>query len=195
MARDHLDRYYTPAEALRPLITTLGLDGPRRLRLLEPCAGAGAISNPLRALGHEVTTADVDPSVSVDHYRSALDWTREELTTFDAVITNPPYATREVHCAQLVRHWLEHGAALVACLMRLSFLEPCQAKPGKKAKPGDRADLLTGRWTPAHVLVLPRVSYTGDGNTDNMTSCWVIWRQGHTGGIDASVWPRYGGAT
>lgn len=174
--RDALDRYYTPRHALQPLVQALNLNGPRRLRILEPCAGQLAIAAPLMEMGHGVTTADVDTGAPVTLNRDAMSWTREELGRFDAIITNPPYLACGVHCAQLVRHWLDNGAPLVACLMRLSFLEPCSS-----GKISDRADLLTGERSPSHVMVLPRVSYTGDGRTDNVTSCWIVWRANHTG--------------
>lgn len=179
--RDPLDRYYTPPQLVPPLITHLGLDrGPAR-RILEPCAGDGAIAQPLRALGHEVVTADLDPGVSglVDHQRCGLSWTRSELVTFDLVITNPPFLTPELHAAELIRHWLASGAALVACLLRLTFLEPCNS--GGR---GDRVDLLTDGQL-SDVLPLPRAAFGGPARegkrgTGSVICAWFIWRPGHS---------------
>ena len=49
---------------------------------------------------------------------------------------------------------------------------------------------LDGPRAPSHVMVLPRVSFTGDGRTDNVTSCWIVWRANHTGHTETTFHPR-----
>jgi hypothetical protein len=49
-------------------------------------------------------------------------------------------------------------------LLRLSFLEPTRERgPWLAANPPDL------------VIVLPRISFTGDGKTDSVTCAWMIW--------------------
>jgi hypothetical protein len=52
----------------------------------------------------------------------------------------------------------------VAMLLRLSFLEPTRERGPWLAK--NPPDL---------VIVLPRISFTGDGKTDSVTCAWMIW--------------------
>lgn len=177
--RDELDRYYTPPQLVPPLIAHLRLDDGKRRRILEPCAGGCALAKPLAALGHEVVTADLDCGVQVDAHRCGLSWSRRELEQFDLLITNPPFQTAGVHAAELIRHWLRSGVRTVACLLRLSFLEPCAG-----GGPGSRVDLLTGGQL-ANVLVLPRAEFDGPARegktgTGSVTCAWFIWRVEHS---------------
>jgi hypothetical protein len=48
-------------------------------------------------------------------------------------------------------------------LLRLSYLEPCN----------NRAEFLSVN--PPSLIVLPRISFTGDGKTDNVTCAWFVW--------------------
>jgi hypothetical protein len=48
--------------------------------------------------------------------------------------------------------------------LRLSYLEPVRNR---------------GAWLAAHpptgLIVLPRISFTGDGQTDTVTCAWMVW--------------------
>lgn len=55
-------------------------------------------------------------------------------------------------------------------LLRVSFLEPCN----------DRAEFLAAH--PPRLFVLPRISFTGDGKTDNVTCAWYVWDKEAFGG-------------
>jgi hypothetical protein len=33
---------------------------------------------------------------------------------------------------------------------------------------------------PTTLIVLPRISFTGDGKTDNVTCAWMVWRKDPT---------------
>jgi hypothetical protein len=112
-------------------------------------------------------TNDIDPARGSHLLRDACaadSWGVFPRTAW--VISNPPFK----HAAEIVRHAHEftrrqsHGG--VAMLLRLSFLEPCDNR---------------GKWLslnpPSDVIVLPRISFTGDGRTDNVTCAWLVWRQ------------------
>ena len=56
-------------------------------------------------------------------------------------------------------------------LLRLSYAEPCL----------NRAEWLKAHPI-SHLIVLPRISFTGNGKTDNVTCAWFVWdklRPGH----------------
>ena len=55
----------------------------------------------------------------------------------------------------------------MAFLLRLSFLEPTLT----------RREFLRAN-PPKRVIVLPRISFTGDGRTDSVTCAWLIWTTG-----------------
>lgn len=169
--RDPLDRYYTPHNAVRALLDHIGPLEP--MRVLEPCAGGGAIAHVLREDGHDVMTVDVDPGAPVLCHGDALrmQWAAGG---YDAVITNPPFLCNGRHAADWVRTFNPVGASFSAYLLRLSFIEPCFK--GLSA----RTDLVIDR-PPSDVLVLPRISFTGDGKTDSVTCAWFIWRKAHVG--------------
>ncbi len=57
----------------------------------------------------------------------------------------------------------------VAFLLRLSYLEPCW----------DRADWLV-QHPVSKLIVLPRISFTGDHKTDSVTCGWFVWVKGGT---------------
>lgn len=173
--RDAMDRYYTPTAqhmAVGALLKHLPL-GPG-LSLLEPCAGVGNLARPLRDLGHRVTTADIDPGVAelVDVPRcDALrhGWAPD---SYDGVITNPPYRG----APELVRRLLPVGRVFSAHLLRLSFLEPCADRldlVGAAPQIGDAGLVL--------VVVMTRMSFTGDGKTDSVTTAWFVWRRHWSG--------------
>lgn len=166
MTRDQLDRYYTPAWPTEALLRRYMFPASGGT-VLEPCAGTGGIANVLRDVsrGPHVITGDIDPDVDVDHH---WDFTQARFRPDDfraqlghrpvhQIITNPPYKEAEA----IAR------AALALCprvalLLRLTWLEPVQS----------RLDLLQRLHT---VIILPRISYTGDGNTDSTGGAWFIW--------------------
>ena len=156
------DFYPTPAWATRillrewPAITGHGV--------LEPCHGQGAITDELRAIGRcRVETNDLLAIPGADFQLDATapaSWRRFSLS--DWVITNPPFS----HAFPILQHAYAYtrGGRGVAFLLRLSFLEPTR----------DRRAFLVAH-PPEGVLVLPRISFTGDGKTDNVTAAWFIW--------------------
>lgn len=174
MARDHLDRYWTPTWCVRTLLARLRLEPGTRV--LEPCVGREArIATVLREAGCEVVTGDLD-ELAVAHWHwdfpaevalrpSAV---REQVGELEWVITNPPYLTRSTSAARVIEAALEL-APRVAALLRLPWLEPC----------ADRLDLLTRR-PPLHVVSLPRPAFDGPaissaGYGSPQANAWVIW--------------------
>ena len=156
MARKKHDFYPTPSWATEKLLEQFPMAGV----IGEPCTGAGDVANVLRRHG-EVWTNDIDRSHVADSYHDLADpdsWAR--LPDCDWIVTNPPFNI----AAAIVPAAHEKARLGVAMLLRLSYLEPCQ----------NRAQWLAGH-PPTTLLVIPRISFTGDGKTDNCPTAWMIW--------------------
>lgn len=163
MARRKNDAYYTPEGSLGPALKLAGF--PKNVDVLEPSAGDGALVRELRALGYTVWANEPYPpgdfNISHDSY---LDmsvpnyWYQLRVTSrSDAVVGNPPYKL----APEFVRYALQAGYRHVFFLLRLSWLERCQ----------NRSDLHDSGFLRA-VIVTPRLSFTGDGRKDSVTTAW-----------------------
>ena len=154
--RRKLDAYFTPESPIKALIANENFDG----LLYECCNGQGDIAKNLRERGYKVLTNDIDKKLKAHRHCDAslseswaglkIDWT----------ITNPPFK----QAAEILRQAYWNSNKGVAFLLRISFLEPCN----------NRADFLSAN-PPSRVYILPRISFTGDGKTDNVTLMWAVW--------------------
>lgn len=158
MARRHLDQYFTPTWATEVLLDRVPTIGGT---ILECCAGTGEIARPLSRVG-DVWTNDIDHVMDTDWNRDATEsefWQLDASAGFDWVISNPPFNC----CTPIIVGAFQVARKGVAMLLRLSYLEPCN----------DRAEFLSSH-APS-LIVLPRISFTGDGKTDNVTCAWFVW--------------------
>lgn len=164
------DFYPTPEYATRELLRRV----PQiRGYILEPCVGDGAIARVVDGGDRVVYGSDVDPQMNCsfcgdatreDFWASVKDVMFED--RIDWVVTNPPFNV----AAQIIPLAYKHADKGIAMLLRLSYLEPTE----------DR-----GRWLnehpPSALIILPRISFTGDGKTDSVTCAWVVWEKGRRG--------------
>lgn len=152
------DYYPTPAWMTVALLKRIPVSG----RVLEPCAGRGAISEVLRACPRLIVSEN-EPFESCPTATWRLDAaqpaTWQKWSRFDWVVTNPPFALAD----QIVPQAVAAARIGVAMLLRLSWLEPTQA----------RAAFLE-RHVPS-LIVLPRHSFRGNAASDSVTSAWCIW--------------------
>lgn len=161
-ARREHDFYETPEWMTHALLHRLR--GERFGVFFEPCAGHGAIARllpgdvyvnepyePLRAEGYRCQFAfdAADPQVWHDFF-PVVDW----------VVTNPPFALAD----RIVPLAVTHARAGVAILLRLSWLEPT-----------DMRQRFLAASPPTRLIVLPRYSFRGSGQTDSVTSAWFVW--------------------
>lgn len=158
------DFYPTVPAATRVLLSRVRIAGV----VVEPCVGAGDIASVLAGPLRCVVTNDIDRSRPADFHRDATSpsaWrVFEREGQIDWVVTNPPFNRAEA----IVPLAYEHARKGVAMLLRLSYLEPC----------GERAEWLAEH-PPTAALVLPRISFTGDGKTDSTTCAWFVWEKPH----------------
>lgn len=102
-----IDRCYTPAYALDPLIRFL----PRSWKIWEPAAGQGHIVRELRRTGYTVVATELalmDPTERVcgQEIGYGLDFFTSVAQSFSAIVTNPPYSIKP----QWIRRCYELGA-------------------------------------------------------------------------------------
>jgi len=166
LARRPGDFYRTPAWQTRALLRRCDHINPRIATVLEPCAGDGAIVREIREHERVLTNEPFPrpgliPRFSLDA-RLADTWTalRDVWGSIGVVVTNPPFDV----ALPIVQHAYDHAWLGVAMLLRLSWLEPTEER---------------GPWLAAHpptrLIVLPRYAYRGTGQTDSVTSAWVLW--------------------
>lgn len=157
--RHHLDYYKTPRFAVDSLLYYVSLN---EQSVLDCCSGNGEISDILKEKGIRTMTNDMDWSKNADfHFQAGIpaSWPDEQ---FDFVITNPPFSS----AYPITTTAYTKARIGIAMLLRLSFLEPTY----------DRQDWLD-RNPPNLLIVLPRISFTGDGKTDSVTVAWMVWNK------------------
>jgi len=166
------DFYPTPTWATEVLLEHLPLS--KDTIIYEPCSGQGDITKVLNRKFDIVLTNDIDPKMEAYGNLDATEDVAWTLKT-DFCITNPPFN----QAYQIVRQAVKHSREGVAMLLRLSFLEPTiERGPWLAANPPDK------------LLVLPRISFTGDGRTDSCTTAWMIWFNRHPKNPSIIVEPK-----
>lgn len=164
MTRRQNDFYPTPEWATKELTRRISIRGT----VFECCAGDGAIARPLATDRSFVYTGDIDPAWSPLVCGDALErgfWNDAENIIEDGIdwiVTNPPFSV----APQIIPIAYSHASKGIAMLLRLSYLEPVE----------NRGEWLN-RHPPNMLIVLPRISFTGDGKTDNVTCAWMVWKK------------------
>lgn len=149
--RHERDFYETLPRELLFAMDHVNIDG----RILEPCAGGGAISNPLREKGFDVITNDFQLDLLQPD-----NWDR--FGPIDWVWMNPPFK----HASLFLKQAYRVASKGVICYLRLTFLEPCE----------DRAAFLLDH--PVNkLLVLPRSAYKEGTSSDTVTRAWFVWEK------------------
>ena len=167
--------YETPAACTRAVLSLVGRPLDRDARVLEPCAGDGAIVRVLaREFGYEnVTAVEVeerraeallDSGAAHVEIGSFFEFAGSAEATYDLIVFNPPFELTAEFVTALLPLLSSRG---VMCMYnRLQVVESAS-----------RAALF-GRHMP-DVYVLPnRVSRVASGATDMWTTCWLVWRAG-----------------
>ena len=96
------------------------------------------------------------------HLDVALASSWDELPGCNWIVTNPPFSLAPL----IVPLAFQHARVGTAMLLRKSYTESCL----------DRQDwLLAHKQHLANQIFLPRISFTGDGKTDNVACDWYVW--------------------
>ena len=131
--------------------------------VFEPCVGKGDILVALmnHSSADNFLCNDADKTITADfHLDARLPESWEVFGLVDWVVTNPPFDV----AFDILKLAHQHTVKGIALLLRLSFLEPVI----------ERAVWLAGN-PPQREYILPRISFTGDGNTDSVTCAWMVW--------------------
>lgn len=173
--RDENDFYPTPIKLCRAALELVPWQQP--IGILDPGAGAGpwgaaARERWPRAPIHGVELRYVDMPNGYTDWWCGWDyrlWEPDPGLAYDLVIGNPPYKYAEEFARRALMHVKQFG--MVLFLYRLAFLESQTRGRGlwREAPP----------WS-VHILV-DRVSFTGNGKTDNTAYALYLWRKGWTG--------------
>jgi hypothetical protein len=156
------DFYPTPAWATQELLNRVLIQG----RVFECCVGDGAMSSVLeKEPGISVFTNDIDKERAADLHGDAAEfdfWEGVDISAgkYDWVVTNPPFN----QAMEILANAHKYAQVGIAMFLRLSFLEPTK----------DRMDFLN-KYPPDRLIVLPRISFTGDGKNDSVTCAWMVW--------------------
>jgi len=160
MSRRKLDAYYSPATVATWLLENQQVGISTTDTILECAVGDGAIAKPLESAGYRVMTNDIDPDIEADYHCDIRTWNPP--STVDWIITNPPFNV----IAEALPQMFESCNKGIALFMRKSITESCF----------DRQDWLQKYENHmAQIIFCPRVSFTGDGNSDMVACDWYIW--------------------
>lgn len=151
------DAYFTPTSAVDCLLRHVEITGT----VLECCAGGGAIANVFKDRNLKVIETDISNNPLNDATTEEY-WLRINRYQADWVVTNPPFN----NASKIVPLAYNHTNIGIAFLLRLSYLEPCF----------DR-----GQWLSEHevnkLIIMPRISFTGNGKVDSCTTAWMVWHK------------------
>ena len=147
----------TETWAVHTLLSKLNI--PNYWKLFECCDGDGHISKILEKYQKEdIFTGDIRDKGW--HYFDATDPNLWQQKQPDFTITNPPFNLAHL-IVPLAYEYSKYGCAM---LLRLSYLEPCENR---------------SKWLENHpiskLIIMPRISFTGDGSKDSVTTAWFIW--------------------
>lgn len=163
MTRRKLDAYYSPTDVAWWLLQNqqVGLAGT----VLECSAGDGAIAKPLSDQGLPVWTNDINEELETDYHYDITDpncWLWQKQVKFDWIVTNPPFTAIN----EMLPLAFDHCKRGLALYVRNSVTEPTYKRQVWLKQHEDHL---------AQIIFCPRVSFTGDGKTDNCSCNWYIW--------------------
>jgi len=149
------DFYCTPDWCIDLLFNKVPLPPSK---ILEPCAGSGAIKSKLLHHGHTVDSFEIDSDRALQSQSTCADFLKQESKKeYDYIVTNPPYK----FAFEFVKKGLEF-APISIYLLRLSFLES-----------GTRKEFLQ-QYTPDVYVLSKRPSFV-NGRTDSCAYAWFVF--------------------
>lgn len=151
------DFYPTPDRLIRAYLSKYPSLLGEGNTILEPCAGEGAIAQPLIDLGYKVEQTDIRNGVEFDATNPEYWQDRSP----DIIFTNPPFKV----ATPIIEHALDSAKKGVIMLLRASYLEPCK----------DRRNLLN-RQISQITFCNPRPKFRADTKgSDSATVVFIVW--------------------
>ncbi|MBP53085.1 MAG: hypothetical protein CMG88_03770 [Marinobacter sp.] len=169
-ARKPADLYPTPIDCTYSLLPHIADLLPADALVLEPACADGMMVRPLEEFGYRVDGYDLRPDVTGG--QGGFDFTEpdtvfEQAGSYDAVITNPPFAIAE----KFIRRAIEEAPVAVMLLKAQYWNTKNRKKLFRDTKPYMELNLT---WRPAF-LEKER------GKSPLMDCMWVVWVRGHEG--------------
>lgn len=162
------DFYPTPREAVVSLLSIEREYMP--VSVIEPACGDGAIVNPLREAGYNVTASDIVdrgcPDAVVSDFLSG-----HYEPSGAGVVTNPPFRLAQQFVDEALRI-----SPYVAMLLRLPFLESTGRMDWFRTTPLARVHVSSRRLPMMH-----RGDWDGPKSTSTTCFCWFVWDKGFAG--------------
>ena len=160
LGREENDFYRTPPDVTRALLVKESF-GPA---IWEPACGDGAISDVLKAAGHDMFSTDL---IDRGYGESGRDFLRQTELAAPEIVTNPPFKAAD----DFVLHALDLGASKVAMLLRLAWLEGERRRVKVfSVRPPARVWVFSGRPTLWHGTD-PDARTTGGA----IAYAWFVW--------------------
>ncbi len=163
--REKDDYYPTPPEATEALLRVERFQGA----IWEPACGEGAISDVLKAHGHEVVSTDL---VNRGYGQYPIDFLMEYRSLAPNIVTNPPFKM----ALPFIENSLRLTSGKVAMILRLAFLEGRARKAMFENTPIARIYVFSSR------LKWQRGRQATDDDAAGMIAfAWFVWEHGYTG--------------
>jgi hypothetical protein len=163
--REKDDYYPTPPEATEALLRVERFQGA----IWEPACGEGAISEVLKANGHDVVSTDL---VNRGYGQYPIDFLMEYKSLAPNVITNPPFKL----AVPFLNKSLSLTQGKVAMLLRLSFLEGIERRKIYESTPIARVHVFSWR-----VKMQRGRQATKDDVSGMFAMAWFVWEHGYEG--------------
>jgi len=162
------DIYYTPRKTVEALFDDS--PPPRSARVLDPCAGNGAILEVARERGYHTEAVELRAVEEAVLQRRAdrvtigdwikLAWSYRPRP--DAIVTNPPFSIAR----EIVEVSLGTGCPWCAFLLRCNTLGSSTWRKFWAAH------------GPSRLRMVKRPSFSADGKTDASDYLWALWIEG-----------------
>lgn len=155
--RDVNDWYVEPAWCVQALANRVEFSGG----IHDPCCGSGTIPGVLNGSGSDLI--DRGYGFTVRDYL-------QDLTPYDNIVTNPPYALAQ----EIIEHALKHTTNRVAALVQTKFLASQKRHKLFSRRETERVIMFSRRPSMPPGLMLEKhgEGIRGGGSIDY---CWVVW--------------------
>lgn len=161
-AADDLEFYRTPEWATSKILRRLARE-VTPTRILEPCAGDGAMLGPLRAAWPSATIDAYDIQSRHPAVVQRPFWFDDTPQRYELLFTNPPFSVAD--------HFINYGwtrlvnGGLMVMLLRITFFESAERLPIFRKQEPD-------------VYIEPHRIPFRNGKTDSAGCAWFVWQQG-----------------
>lgn len=170
------DYYATNPKDTLDFIEQLSTDGFSldNKTILEPCAGAGHITDVLLEKYKDITVDQFDIAPKRDDVQE-LDFLKGEFGKYDVVLTNPPFKIAK----DIITKSLDIADEYVIMFLKLQFLESVSRKEWLKNSPLKYIYVYSRRASP--MMNGSNIDENGKKFSNTMTFAWFVWEQEYEG--------------